>query len=67
VEYATLEWVDWLNCRQLLEPIDNVPRADFEVSYYQSRGQLLMAAWLKPELRKAGAFQIFSTHSIKDP
>lgn len=24
-QYATLEWVDWLNHRRLLEPIGNVP------------------------------------------
>src|SRR6266511_2814230 len=30
VEYATLEWVDWFNHRRLLEPIDNVPPAEFE-------------------------------------
>lgn len=27
VEFATLEWVDWLNNRRLLEPIDNIPPA----------------------------------------
>ena len=32
VEYATLEWVDWFNHRRLLEPIGNVPPAEFEVS-----------------------------------
>ena len=25
VEYATLEWVDWINTRRLLEPIGNIP------------------------------------------
>jgi len=44
VEYATLEWVDWFNHRRLLEPIGNVPPAEFEASYYQSTGQLPMAA-----------------------
>jgi putative transposase len=44
VEYATLEWVDWFNHRRLLEPIGNVPPAEFEVSYYQSTGQLPIAA-----------------------
>jgi transposase InsO family protein len=44
VEYATLEWVDWFNHRRLLEPIGNVPPAEFEASYYHSTGQLLMAA-----------------------
>ena len=33
VEYATLEWVDWFNNRRLLEPIGNVPPAEFEMQY----------------------------------
>jgi transposase InsO family protein len=44
VEYATLEWVDWFNHRRLLEPIGNVPPAEFEASYHYSTGQLPMAA-----------------------
>ncbi len=44
VEYATLEWVDWFNHRRLLEPVGNVPPAELEASYYQSTGQLPMAA-----------------------
>lgn len=44
VEYATLEWVDWFNNRRLLEPIGNIPPAEHEAMYYQSIGQLPMAA-----------------------
>jgi putative transposase len=44
VEYATLEWVDWFNNRRLLESIGNVPPAEHEATYYQSTGQLPMAA-----------------------
>lgn len=46
VEYATLEWVDWFNERRLLEPIGNMPPAEFEAKYHQSQstGQLPMAA-----------------------
>jgi hypothetical protein len=44
VEYATLEWVDWSNHRRLLKPIGNVAPVEFEVSYYQSTGQLPIAA-----------------------
>jgi len=33
VEYATLEWVDWFNHRQLLDPIGNIPPAEREASY----------------------------------
>lgn len=28
--YATREWVDWFNNRRLLEPIGNIPPAEFE-------------------------------------
>jgi transposase InsO family protein len=34
VEFAALEWVDWFNNRRLLEPIGNVPPAEFEQAYY---------------------------------
>jgi len=37
VEFATLEWVDWFNNRRLLEPIGNVPPAEFEEVYYSSQ------------------------------
>jgi len=33
VEYAALEWVDWFNNRRLLEPIGNIPPAEFELAY----------------------------------
>jgi len=44
VEYATPEWVDWFNNRRLLEPIGNVPPAEFEARYHQLESQLPMAA-----------------------
>jgi putative transposase len=34
VEVATLEWVDWFNHRRLLEPIGDVPPAEYEARYY---------------------------------
>jgi len=34
VEYATLERVDWFNNWRLLEPIGDVPPAEFEQAYY---------------------------------
>jgi putative transposase len=34
VEFATLEWVDWVNTRRLLEPIGYVPPAEYEAQYY---------------------------------
>jgi transposase InsO family protein len=44
VEYATLEWVDWLNHRRLLETIGNVPPAELELAYYRQQNELALAA-----------------------
>ena len=44
VEYATLEWVDWFNNRRLLEPIDNVPPAEYELAYYRRKEESAIAA-----------------------
>ena len=44
VEYATLEWVDWFNNRRLLEPIGNVPPAEYEMRYYEQLEESSMAA-----------------------
>jgi transposase InsO family protein len=37
VEFATLEWVDWFNHRRLLEPIGNIPPAEFEAMYFKKQ------------------------------
>src|SRR5512138_955723 len=34
VELATLEWVDWFNNRRLLEPIGDIPPAEYEMLYW---------------------------------
>jgi len=44
VEYATLQWVDWFNNRRLLEPIDDVPPAEFEQAYYDELERQAVAA-----------------------
>ena len=44
VEYATLEWVDWFNNRRLLEPIGNIPPAEFEKQYYEQIEESAMVA-----------------------
>ena len=44
VEYATLEWVDWFNNRRLLEPIGDVPPAEFEQEYHRRRESAAFAA-----------------------
>ncbi|MSP04020.1 MAG: hypothetical protein EXR05_01965 [Acetobacteraceae bacterium] len=47
-EFATLEWVDWFNHRQLLEPIKKIPPAEAEDRYCAMLEQLELAAWLPP-------------------
>jgi Integrase core domain len=44
VEYATLDWVDWFNNRRLLEPIGNVPPAEFEMQYLQHQTESAVPA-----------------------
>jgi putative transposase len=44
VEYAALEWVHWFNHRRLLEPIGNVPPAEFEEAYYRQLDESAVAA-----------------------
>jgi len=44
VEYATLGWVDWFNNRRLLEPIGDIPPAEFELAYHRQREAQAMAA-----------------------
>ena len=34
IEYTTLESIDWLNRRRLLEPIGNIATAEVEEGYY---------------------------------
>ncbi len=35
--FRTLEWIDWINNRRLLEPIANVPPLEFVASHYRSQ------------------------------
>ena len=44
VEYATLEWVDWFNHRRLLEPIGNIPPAEYEQAYHRQLEESARAA-----------------------
>jgi len=39
VEIATLEWVHWFNHQRLLEPIGDIPPAEFEQMYYRQQRQ----------------------------
>ena len=43
VEFAILEWVEWFNNCQLLEPIGNMPPAEAEARYYAELETLAIA------------------------
>jgi len=46
VEFETLKWVDWFNNRRLLEPIGDIPPAEFEELYYENLEAPVMVAGL---------------------
>ncbi len=46
IEHSTLEWVHWFNTKRLLEPIGNIPPAEFEKSYYDGECGLAVGAGL---------------------
>ena len=48
VEQATLIWVDWFNNRRLLQPIGDVPPAEYEMMYYQKTESGKMANNFEP-------------------
>lgn len=43
VEYATLEWVGWFNNCSLLEPIGDIPPAEYAAFYCQEQAQAMAA------------------------
>lgn len=47
VEMETQVWVDWFNKRRLLEPIGNIPPAEYEELYYRSQESAAEVAGLK--------------------
>jgi putative transposase len=51
VEYSTLEWVDWFNHRRLLEPIGDVPPAEFEAAYHRKEDPSYAVGLKEPSLR----------------
>ena len=46
VEYPKLEWIAWFNNRRLLEPIESIPPAESESSFYATLKRSDMAAYL---------------------
>jgi transposase InsO family protein len=36
VEYATLEWVAWYNSQRLMQPLGDLPPAEYEAQYYHT-------------------------------
>ena len=51
VEYGTLEWVDWFNHRRLLEPIGDVPPAEFEAAWQRKEDPTYADGPTEPSLR----------------
>jgi len=44
LELETLNWVTWFNRSRLLEPIGNIPPAEFEALYERSQEAMKLAA-----------------------
>lgn len=44
IEFETLKWVNWFNKQRLLEPIGNIPPAEYEALYYAQITEHAMAA-----------------------
>ncbi len=51
VEYATLEWVDWFNHRRILQPIGDIPPAEYEANYYRQNSPTDTAGLKQNSLR----------------
>jgi len=47
VEFETLKWVDWFNNQRLLEPIGDIPPAEFEVLHSEKQEAPATVAGLK--------------------
>jgi putative transposase len=43
VELATLDYVDWFNCRRLYEACGDIPPAELEAAYYRQNAALTEA------------------------
>ena len=43
VEFATLDWVDCFNNRRILEPLENRPLAETEVTYHRQSEHTALA------------------------
>lgn len=44
LEWETMKWVTWFNHQRLLQPIGNIPPAEFEALYEQSQAAFSLAA-----------------------
>jgi putative transposase len=54
VELVTLGWVHWWNTKRLLEPIGNVPPAEFEAMWLERRQNGAPGSRLSPDLDESG-------------
>jgi len=51
VEYATLGWVDWFNHRRILQPIGDIPPAEYEANHYRDNNPAQPAGLKQTSLR----------------
>jgi hypothetical protein len=52
VSFVALGWMDWLNNRWLLKPIDNIPPVEVEERYYAMMAAAAAGARLKQNSRR---------------
>jgi putative transposase len=43
VELATLTYIDWFNRRRILEPIGDIPPAEYEANHYRQKSPAVTA------------------------
>ena len=51
VEFATLEYIDWFNNRRVLEPIGDIPPAEYEANYHRQKSPATTAGLKQNSLR----------------
>jgi hypothetical protein len=51
VENTTLEWLDWFNHRRLLEPIGDIPPAEYDAAYWAEKDCEETKGLRQPSLR----------------
>ena len=50
MEFATLKWVHWFNNQRLLEPIGDIPPAEYEMLYWTGSERTVTVGLTEPSL-----------------